>query len=431
MSLESAIADYRAATRLLRLQGVAQHYEWGGYDFIPNLLRQPNPDRRPFAELWMGAHASAPSLTYLDGNWVGLDQLLAAAADAILGPDENRFGGRLPYLLKILDARQMLSIQAHPTREQAQAGFARENAAGIPLKAPERNYKDENHKPEVHVSLGGFWMLHGFRPLEEIAATLHTVPELALVMPTFTSRLSAAGNDDAPRKALLRDLYGRVMTMPQEEVDALLDPILRRLEAAETPPKDTPEYWVRRAERDFPLPGGHRDRGIFSIYLLNLVNLSAGQATYQPAGMLHAYLEGANVELMANSDNVLRGGLTPKHVDVAELMKILTFESGKPEVITGGPGAAAETVFPTPADEFELSRIEVTPGQSYHSLPAHGPDVLIVMEGDAGVAAGVDRLDLRRGEIVLAPYNLPYTIRTEAAKAMLFKASVPGNMPQS
>ena len=252
-----------------------------------------------------------------------LDKLIAEAPEAILGQAANaHFGGRLPYLFKILDVHKMLSIQAHPTLAQARRGFARENAEGISLEASSRNYKDDNHKPEIGVALTEFWMLHGFRPLEQIAETFGQYSRAGCA----DARLSpAAGCRPAtimrPAAGLLRELYSNVMTMPQEQVDSLLNALLSRLQAKPPSDKDSADYWALRAAENFPLPGGHRDRGIFSVYLLNLVHLRPGQGTFQPAGVLHAYLEGVNVELMANSDNVLRGGLTTKHVDVPELLE--------------------------------------------------------------------------------------------------------------
>src|ERR1700744_2776007 len=211
----------KAEAGVLTLHGVVQHYDWGGYQFIPDLLCMENATRRPFAELWIGAHAKAPSIVELPDGQEPLDQLIAAAPDAILGQAANaHFGGRLPYLFKILDVHKMLSIQAHPTLVQAKEGFARENAEGISLEAGARNYKDDNHKPEIGVALTEFWMLHGFRPLEEIAESFSRIPELGALMPDFAQRLVQAGHHDHDaRRGLLRALYSTVMTMPQERVD--------------------------------------------------------------------------------------------------------------------------------------------------------------------------------------------------------------------
>ena len=411
-------------TGIFRIKGVVQHYDWGGFDFIPALLGQPHPSTKPCAELWLGAHGGGPSIVESQEGALSLAELIHSSPGEILGKRvAERFHNSLPYLFKVLDARKMLSIQAHPTIAQAQAGFEAEEAAGVPLKASTRNYKDRNHKPEVHVALTDFWMLHGFRPLEDIAASLQSVPELRTLMPDFGSRLQAA--DPSARAALLRELYERVMTMSQAEVDGFLNPLIARLEKESPANKDLPDFWALRAAREFPLPDGRRDRGIFSIYLLNLVRLKSGQATYQSAGTLHAYLEGVNVELMANSDNVLRGGLTPKNVDVPELMRVLRFDEGKVDIIHGRDAGNGETVFPTPAEEFELSRIQCGPGESYQSGHRNGPDILIVMEGEITASSHGETLHLKAGESFFAPQSANYEINCQSGTAVVFKASVP------
>ena len=413
-------------TGVLRLHGSVQHYDWGGYDFIPGLLSIAYNERRPFAELWMGAHPLASATADVAGVEIPLNQLIAEAPDEILGPSANaNFGGKLPYLFKVLDVAKMLSIQAHPTKEQAEEGFAGENAAGIGLQAPERNYKDENDKPEVAVALTEFWMLHGFRPLEQIAEALRTIPELRSIMPEFPERIARAGDATQTRRDLLRDLYTMVMTMPQDHVDLQLNALVARL--AKTPPcdKDDPNYWVARAAETFAQADGHCDRGIFSIYLLNLVDLQPGQGTFQPAGTLHAYLDGVTVELMANSDNVLRGGLTRKHVDVPGLMRILSFDNGLAPVLVGEPAGDSEWVYHTPSEEFELSRIDLVPGGEYLGQATLGPDSIIVLDGAATLTASGQSYPLARGAIVLTPFGRHYVLNATVTSAMLFKASVP------
>jgi len=412
---------------VLTLHGIVQHYDWGGHNFIPELLGISNPEHKPFAELWIGAHAKAPSLVEVAGHQVPLDKLIAEAPGAILGQAANvRFAGRLPYLFKILDVHKMLSIQAHPTLTQAQEGFARENAEGIALEASARNYKDDNHKPEIGVALTEFWMLHGFRPLDQIAESFTRTPELSALMPGFPQRLAAAGHDHAARRALLRELYSSVMTLPQGQVDSLLNGLLSRLRAKPTTDKDCADFWVVRAADNFPLPGGHLDRGIFSVYLLNLVHLHPGQATFQPAGVLHAYLEGVNVELMANSDNVLRGGLTTKHVDVRELLQILTFEGGTPEVFDGAVmSGGQERVYRTPAEEFELTRISLTPRSHYAGEAAYGPKALLVLQGSATLTAAGKQTSLSRGSIAFAPCGTQFVLETRADDLVVFQAGLP------
>ncbi|HTZ60145.1 MAG TPA: mannose-6-phosphate isomerase, class I [Acidobacteriaceae bacterium] len=411
----------------LMLRGVVQHYDWGGYNFIPDLLGIENVTRRPYAELWIGAHAKAPSLVEeASGAEQPLDQLIAKAPEAILGPATSlKFGARLPYLFKVLDVHKMLSIQAHPTLVQAKEGFARENAAGVPLDAGNRNYKDDNHKPEIGVALTDFWMLHGFRPLEQIADALDRIPELGAVMPGFRQGLADAGHDHEARRAWLRELYSNVMTLAQEKVDSLLNQMIARLEEKPVSDKDNPDYWALRAAENFPLPGGHRDRGIFSIYLLNLVHMRPGQGTFQPAGVLHAYLEGVNVELMANSDNVLRGGLTTKHVDVPELLRILTFEGGRPEVLDGIQVTGQQRVYRTPAQEFELSRIALTAGGRYAGEAAYGPKALLVLQGYGQITAAGQRNALSRGSIAFLPAGTEFVMEAQGGDLVAFQAAVP------
>jgi mannose-6-phosphate isomerase len=407
---------------VLTLHGVVQHYDWGGHNFIPDLLDIENATRRPFAELWIGAHAKAPSTVEVDGGLEPLDQFIAEAPEAILGQAASaHFNRRLPYLFKILDVHKMLSIQAHPTLVQAKKGFARENAEGIPHDASSRNYKDENHKPEIGVALTEFWMLHGFRPLEQIAQTAELTP----LMPTFGQRLTAAGQDPEARRGLLRELYSKVMTMPQEQVDLLLNGLLSRLQQKPPASKDSADYWALRAAENFPLPGGHRDRGIFSVYLLNLIHLLLGQGTFQPAGVLHAYLEGVNVELMANSDNVLRGGLTTKHVDVPELLKILSFEGGSPEVFSGTQLSPEQRVYRTPAEEFELNRIALPPGGRYAGEATYGPKAILVLEGSATLTSAGQKKSLHRGAIALAPCGAQFVLETGADHLIVFQAGLP------
>jgi mannose-6-phosphate isomerase class I len=365
-----------------------QHYAWGDKTFIPDLLGIDNPEGRPFAEVWMGAHPDLPSKIEVKGRPVALNEFVTASAEEILGPAFTReFEGQLPYLFKVLSAGAPLSIQTHPTKERAREGFTREDAAGIPRSAGHRNYRDTNHKPELIAALTEFYGLKGFRPLEEIAQVLTDVPEFRSLWPDFE-----------PTSAGLKSLYEKIMNLSQNRVDALLDPILGRLTDADRKRAFTRadrEYWILRADREYAKEG-HRDRGIFSMYLLNLVHLEPGEAMYLPAGMLHAYLEGSGMEIMANSNNVIRGGFTSKHVDVPELLNNVIFEGSEPEILqpTRLPGSR-EWVFKTPAREFELRRIEVTEEQPHQN--------------------GAD-----------APYGVAYTISTNRA-AVLYKATVPQN----
>ena len=351
---------------MFKLEGKVQHYSWGGTEFIPSLLSISNIEKRPFAEYWMGVHPSAPSVVRDDEHAYSLPELIQTSTQNYLGEHTLKQFSDLPFLLKILDVREMLSIQVHPSKEEAKKGFDRENAAGVPLSAPNRNYKDANHKPEMMVALSDFWLLHGFKKESLLRETLTSVPEFSSLIQVFEN-LGYKG------------LYQHVMEMAQLDVDQLLTPLSERIvpayEAGDLP-KSSPDFWAARAIKTYP---GHFDRGIFSIYFFNLVNLKKGEAIFQGAGLPHAYLEGQNVELMSNSDNVLRGGLTPKHVDVEELMKHTLFEAIVPQIMTptiAGP----EKTFNCPVPDFSMKWIALE-NESYQ-IKTEGPEILFVMEGE-------------------------------------------------
>ena len=350
---------------LHRLAPQVQHYEWGDVDFIPSLLGQENRDARPHAELWMGAHPDLPSL--VDGE--SLEAFIEKDPEATLGPDVARaFGGRLPYLIKVLAAREPLSVQAHPTEAQARRGFAREDAAGIPRDAPTRSYRDRSAKPELIVALTDFYALAGFRPLEEIAAMAAEVPELHRLAPELE-----------PSPEALEALYTRIMTLSQSEVDALLSPLVGRLRS-HSYDRTRHEHWLVRCDDAYAI-NGHHDRGLFSVLLLNLVHLRPGQALFLDAGTLHSYLEGAGLEVMTSSNNVLRGGLTRKHLAIDELLGILRFEGGAASVLEPERVSPSEQVYRTDTDAFELARIDVRPEHPHErSRERYGAEILFASE---------------------------------------------------
>jgi mannose-6-phosphate isomerase len=394
---------------LLPLKGVVQDYAWGGYHFIPELQGEDSAEGQPQAELWMGAHDRGPSIVQLNGKTQRLDEWINADPEAILGePTAQRFHNTLPFLFKILDVRKMLSIQAHPTKQAAIAGFERENKRGISLTAYHRNYKDDNHKPEIMVALTDFWLLHGFRTAEDIELVLEEVPELNVFRRVFIAKG-------------IRGLYRHLMELSQDDVDRTLAPMAARLEAdlsAGVLERSQPEYWAGQAFRDYTRDG-HYDRGIFSIYLFNLVYLQAGEGIFQDANIPHAYLEGVNVELMANSDNVFRGGLTSKHVDVGELMQHLSFEPVIPQPLQGEEGAKHEKIFKTPAPDFELSRIQLAAGEVF-SKKQRGPAIYIVLSGEINSEIG----PMGKGNIWFSPDGAEVEF-SGVKEAIVFKAGVP------
>jgi mannose-6-phosphate isomerase len=396
--------------KIFALEGKVQHYQWGGFTYIPRLLSLSNESMQPFAEYWLGAHAQAPAEIIGDGT---LDKFLGNDPELLGETVHHRFG-RLPYLLKVLDVRDMLSIQVHPSRESAIKGFADENAAGIPLNAPNRNYKDDNHKPELAAAIGDFWLLHGFRGIASMKNVLQDQPELQFLLPVF-----GKGNYEA--------VYRTVMEMGEEEVKQRLDPMLERLiplYQADRLSKSDPGFWAARAALTFNQPG-KIDRGIFSVFLLNLVFMREGDAIFQDAGILHAYLEGQNVEIMANSDNVLRGGLTPKYIDVPELMKHVKFESVEPKILSGFAINGYEKKYVTPAEDFELHVIHLQPEDQYE-MHSHTAEILLVLEGNIKATSEKGICDdLIRGESLLLVNGAKVRLESNTG-AILYKATVPG-----
>ncbi|MBN1998040.1 mannose-6-phosphate isomerase, class I, partial [candidate division KSB1 bacterium] len=412
---QEIIDKYLKNPKILKMKGVVHNYAWGGHEFIPNLLGTANKDKKPYAELWIGAHPKGSSTVELQNTPIPMDRLLTKAGEAILGKQVvKKFSGKLPYLLKILDANQMLSIQVHPSKLEAEQGFLEENLSNIPLSAPERNYKDDNHKPEVHIALTDFWMLYGFKSPREIKQLLENTREFHGLEVIF-------GTEDLPA------LYKTIMEMPQDQVDSILYPIYEQYKTDYYEGKlnkNSPHFWAIKAALQFPLAGGHFDRGIFSIFLMNLVHIKPGQGTFQPAGVPHAYLEGVTIELMANSDNVLRGGLTKKHIDVRELLATISFQTGKPEILKGTKISDTEKIFKVPVKDFQLSQISISPKVRHHSAAAHGPDTIIVLQGKITLRSLDETMDFCRGDIFMIPANVDYSI-TALNRAMLYKATTP------
>lgn len=416
---EAAIAAAAAALtqcpRPVQIDCSVQHYDWGDPEFIPALLGRPNPGRRPFAELWIGAHPDLPSVARVGDTAVALNRLIAAAPAALLGRRvDAAFGGRLPFLFKVLAARQPLSIQVHPDLEQARAGFARETRGGIAADAATRNYRDDNHKPELLVALTDFYALRGFRPLHRIAETLAATPELA----TLADGLRAG-------KDRLAELYRHLMHLPRPAVDALLDPLLERLGAehdAAAFGRDDPRFWLLHADRIYSAPG-RRDRGLFSVLLLNLIHLRPGQGLFLPAGELHSYLDGAGVELMANSNNVLRGGLTPKHIDVDGLLRILRFDAGASTVIEARALDEVRGCYQVPAAEFQLEAWSLPAGARQH-LTDTGVRLGLVLDGDLECSGNGHSLRLGPGQTCLIPAGCETSFRA-VQTTTLYLAGVP------
>ncbi|WP_432522576.1 mannose-6-phosphate isomerase, class I [Kineococcus sp. SYSU DK006] len=370
---------------MLRLTNTVQPYAWGSTSAIPQLLGV-EPDGSPQAELWIGAHPSAPS----DAEGVPLDERIAADPEDLLGGR----GERLGFLLKVLAAAAPLSLQAHPDRETAARRFAEEEAAGVAHDAPHRLYKDAEHKPELLYALEPFAAMAGFRAPAAAAELLAGLqlqelpPDCADLLEALLAELRGADEEQA-----LRAATRRLLTAPAEAVSPLV-------EAVATACEDVDDLSARCV---VDLAGHHPgDPGVLVSTLLNQVRLQPGEALYLPAGNVHAYLEGTGVELMASSDNVLRGGLTPKHVDVDELLRVLDFRVLPPPLLAPRRVSADEQVFaPADVDDFALTVLRVRPGAAT-TWTAALPRTLLCLDGSVRVASARGELVLERGQSAFA-----------------------------
>lgn len=366
------------------LQGTLQHYAWGTTDAIAKILGL-EPDGRPTAEYWLGTHPQGPA----QAGGTTLDKLIGAEP-ALLGQRvRDSFGDELPFLMKVLSARHALSIQAHPSREQAEEGFTRENAAGIPLEAPERVYSDSWPKPEILVALDLFETLSGFRDPVETAALLSALGvagELGSLMTPLTERKGAAA---------LAQVFLEVLSLDGDRA-RIIDIVSAAAMRHATEPGPVGDFARTAVELDAVFPG---DRGILAALLMNRVTLHPGEAIYVPAGHMHAHLRGTGIEVMANSDNVIRGGLTPKHVDVRELVAVVDFEPRAPQVLQPIRQRAGVERYSITCPEFDVWRL---PGSADPVvLPGEGSArILLVVDGEVTLRAAGAEQQLGRGEAV-------------------------------
>jgi mannose-6-phosphate isomerase len=397
-----------ASNKIFKIKGCIQHYAWGGNTFIPNLLSVPNVSEEPCAEYWLGAHPSASAQIVDSSDGLTLNELIKRDPVAALSEPVYKRFGELPYLLKVLDVKQMLSIQVHPTKAEAQLGFDREEAAGVSINAANRNYKDRNHKPEVMVALSDFWLLHGFKEKALLEKTLADVPEFNILLPLY-------------KREGYKALYQFVMEMNVEEVNSFLLQVVKRelrykKEGSLT--KADPGWWVSKLF-DGVDQITNIDKGVFSIYFFNIVNAKPGEAVFQGAGLPHAYLEGQNIELMANSDNVLRGGLTPKYIDVPELMKHTLFEGIVPNIMKGNEIRTGEKNYPCPVPDFAISKIELNGNMTYNNV-TKGMEIILATDGGAVLNSSIV---IKKGEAICLLPNTAYNL-ISSGHCTLFKAFV-------
>ena len=404
------------------LRNAVRPYEWGSRTAIADLLGRPVPTPHPEAELWMGAHPGDSSkLVRPDGTEESLLQLLGADPAHHLGAEcTGRWGHRLPFMLKVLAADEPLSLQAHPSAEQAAEGFEREERAGLPRNAPDRNYPDPTAKPELICALTEVHVRAGFRDAHRTVRLLGEldVPSLRAHTGLLAAQPDAEG---------LRALFTTWITLPEhylrELMPELLDACVRHVR----------EHGEFALECRTVLELGEaypNDAGVLASLLLNRLVLQPGEAIFLPAGNLHAYLHGTGVEILANSDNILRCGLTPKYVNVPELLRVLDFTCADMRVHKGESLDANLTVYRTPAEEFELSRVDWSPAASAPvRLDSGGPQIVLCTKGGVRLRAqdgSLPDLQLAKGESVWLAASDPAVLATPACvdgTAQIFRAA--------
>jgi len=343
--------------KLFKLYNPIKHYEWGSMDLLPQFIGIENKDKRPYAEMWMGTHLS-PSQVQKDGKMTSLTQAA---------------GTELPFLFKVLAVEKPLSIQAHPDKEQAKEGFDRENKAGIPIDAPERNYKDTNHKPEIICALSPFTMMAGFRDAGNIYLSLKAFVSGANQLKDIITPLTRALESDS-----IAIFFNVLFHITKSEREYLCD-YIKNNEIRESENLSSEQIrLMKKFTADYPA-----DAAVLSPLYLNILTIQKRQAVYIPAGVLHAYVHGFGIELMSSSDNVLRGGLTPKHVNIVELMKILKFSAFTPKILSPGAGVFC---YPSPCDDFILSFMsDDINGGGKNILSNNTSYICLVTEGELNI----------------------------------------------
>ncbi|WAT03833.1 mannose-6-phosphate isomerase [Rouxiella badensis] len=363
-----------------KMHNNVQNYAWGSVDALTNLYGISNPQGKPMAELWMGAHPkSSSSITDNNGNNVSLRDLISQDLEGNLGSKVAQRFGELPFLFKVLCASQPLSIQVHPSKSNAVVGFDKENKAGIPLDAAERNYKDANHKPELVFALTPFAAMNGFRELSDIQSLLQPISGTHPDIASFLAH---------PDKEHLKTLFAALLGMKGETKSLALDILKNTLKAQHGQPWDT----IRSIAQHYP-----DDSGLFSPLLLNVIELQPGEAMFLYAETPHAYLEGVALEVMANSDNVLRAGLTPKYIDIPELYANLKFESKPADALLTTPVQKGhELSFPIPVEDFAFSLHSLS--AEPQSLAQDSAAIIFCVEGQTVLEKDGHQVVLQPGE---------------------------------
>ncbi len=376
---------------LYSLKNPIQNYAWGSKTSLMELFGIANDKQEPQAEIWMGAHPNGCSKVSVDGQDVLLSDLIASNPTQIIGEHQQQTYGGLPYLLKLLAAETPLSIQVHPEKSRAAAGFARENELGMPADAPNRNYRDGNHKPELVFALTRYKAMNAFRPMDEIVALFEQSG--CTVLAEQVSALKSNQTSDQ-----LAIFFRFILTLEGELKETALAQLFDNIEG-KGDHSNICDPFRTAVELAQEYPG---DVGLFSPLMLNVVELQPGQAMFLDAETPHAYLKGTAVEIMANSDNVLRAGLTPKHMDVNELVSNTRFVPVlAADLLTAPVVDGVVSRFPVPVGDFRFEVITLDMAdaeRSHHTQQVSGAEILLCIKGDITVAAGNTELTLPAGE---------------------------------
>lgn len=399
--------------RIFKLRNKIFEYAWGSKTFISQLQGKDELSQEPQAELWMGTHPLGSSRIMINGREESLLEIIKRDPQEMLGNHTSRkFKNELPFLFKILAAAHPLSIQAHPNKAQAKKGFKLENEENIPLNSIERNYKDDNHKPELICALSNFEAMCGFQPIRDIVGRIKYLQLEDHIPQIKELKINPSANN-------LKKMFLKLMSNHDDDQTKKVSILINKL--AECEPRDENESiifrWITKLAAIYP-----QDMGVFSPLFLNLIKLKPGEALFIDSGVLHSYLNGCGVEIMANSDNVLRGGLTTKKVDLPQLVKILKFDDAglkkiEPKLV------GYENIYFTSAQEFQLSKIILTGDEPFVNANVSSAEIILCTEGAGTITWSQSTLELVSGESVFIPFAVSeYTIH---GSMELFKVVVP------
>lgn len=398
------------------LENKIQHYTWGAKNeqaYIPQLIGEKIETNKPYAELWIGSHPKAPSLIDGSDKKIPLNELIASYPNEILGESTARlFDNKLPFLFKVLSAGEALSIQAHPTKSQAEQLH----------KIDPANYPDDNHKPEIAIAIDDFTALVGFRSYTEIVSVLKNYPEINKFVSADVANAFFNSNADNPAqiKAIIKHLYTELLMKATKNPDSLeqtLNELEKRLNDSGNELDEREQYFLE-LKQQYQI-----DVGLYSLFLLNLIHLNKGESLFLEAGIPHAYLKGNIIECMANSDNVVRAGLTPKFKDAKTLAKILTCESGNVKIFKPNQNDQ-QCHYPSPTREFSVSRINLKMNsrleQSCQSI-----QVILNLSGKAEIQWTDDKMECSRGNVIMIPAALKNYTLVAKSDTELYKVEVP------